>query len=153
MFRATEILTSERRAFELEKKAHAELYELQQSEMRVMLESHRTQNEEWIEKMRIENDNERKQLAEQKVCVYTYVWIQLQFCLVEMLDFCLALSSVQLQKLKFKGEVLTWSFFPYLSQAVLEKDQAELATDRLAFTEKSRKLDAIMKQVQGLQEP
>ena len=36
---------------------------------------------------------------------------------------------------------------------MLEKAQAELATDRQAFTEKSRKLDAIMKQVQGLQEP
>ena len=40
-----------------------------------------------------------------------------------------------------------------LTQAVLERAQAELAADRQAFNEKSRKLDAIMKQVQGLQEP
>lgn len=32
-----------------------------------MLENHRTQNEEWLEKMRTENNAERKQLAEQKV--------------------------------------------------------------------------------------
>lgn len=37
-------------------------------------------------------------------------------------------------------------------QALLERGQAELAADRQAFSEKSRKLDAIMKQVQGLQE-
>ena len=38
-------------------------------------------------------------------------------------------------------------------QAVLERAQEELAKDREVFAEKSRKLDAIMKQVQGLQEP
>ena len=70
LFRATETLASERRAFELEKKEHVELYEHQQSELREMFESHRTQNEEWLEKMRTENDVERKQLAEQKVCGY-----------------------------------------------------------------------------------
>ena len=37
-------------------------------------------------------------------------------------------------------------------QAILEKGQAELAADRQAFSEKSQKLDAIMKQVQGLQD-
>ena len=44
-------------------------------------------------------------------------------------------------------------FHVTLVQAALEKAQAELAADRQAFTEKSRKLDAIMKQVQGLQDP
>ena len=37
-------------------------------------------------------------------------------------------------------------------QGLLERGQAELAADRQAFSEKSQKLDAIMKQVQGLQE-
>lgn len=65
--RAREVLAAEREAFELEKVAHTELYEQQQLELRAMLETHRTQNEEWLEKMRTENNTERKQLAEQKV--------------------------------------------------------------------------------------
>ena len=61
----------ERKAFETEKKEHAELYQQQQSELQGMLERHRTQNEEWLEKTRAENDADRKELAEQKVlCVW-----------------------------------------------------------------------------------
>ena len=68
--RATETLAVERNAFETEKKEHAELYQQQQSELQGMLERHRTQNEEWLEKTRAENDADRKELAEQKVlCV------------------------------------------------------------------------------------
>ena len=39
---------------------------------------------------------------------------------------------------------------PSLPQSELEKATAELAADKEAFQEKSKKLDAIMKQVQGL---
>ena len=39
---------------------------------------------------------------------------------------------------------------PSLPQSELEKATMELAADKEAFQEKSKKLDAIMKQVQGL---
>ena len=65
-----------------------------------MLENHRSQNEEWISKVRSENDSERRSLAEEK--------------------------------------------------AALERASAELARQQDVFTQKSKKLDAIMKQVQGL---
>ena len=65
-----------------------------------MLENHRSQNEEWIGKVRSENDSERRSLAEEK--------------------------------------------------AALERASAELARQQDVFTQKSKKLDAIMKQVQGL---
>lgn len=97
---ATETLAAERAAFEAEKKAHSELYEKQQQELKGMLESHRQQNEEWMERMRLENDAERRALAEER--------------------------------------------------ARQEKVSVELAKEQEMFTAKSKKLDAIMKQVQGL---
>ena len=41
--RATEVLAVERTAFEQEKKEHIELYEKQQTELREMMERHRSQ--------------------------------------------------------------------------------------------------------------
>ena len=65
-----------------------------------MMESHRAQNDEWINKVRSENDSERRSLAEER--------------------------------------------------AAMERTSAELARQQDVFTQKSKKLDAIMKQVQGL---
>ena len=65
-----------------------------------MLENHRSQNEEWVEKVRSENDTERRSLAEER--------------------------------------------------AAMERASAELAKQQDIFQQKSKKLDAIMKQVQGL---
>ena len=115
---AVAVLQSERSAFEAEKKAHTELYERQQQvnthtqmhthththihmqELKEMMDTHRSQNEGWLEKIRSETDEERRELARQR--------------------------------------------------AVLERSSAELAKDQEEFTLKSKKLDAIMKQVQGL---
>ncbi len=36
-------------------------------ELKEMLESHKEQNEGWVEKMRAENDQERRALAEERV--------------------------------------------------------------------------------------
>ena len=65
-----------------------------------MMDSHRVQNDEWITKVRSENDSERRSLAEER--------------------------------------------------AAMERTSAELARQQDTFTQKSKKLDAIMKQVQGL---
>jgi len=65
-----------------------------------MFDSHQRQNEEWVERIREENDATRKELAEQR--------------------------------------------------AQLEKESTELMADKETFQQKSKKLDAIMKQVQGL---
>ena len=69
-------------------------------ELKEMLDSHRAQNEEWISKIRTENDSERQSLAEER--------------------------------------------------AAMERASAELARQQDIFQQKSKKLDAIMKQVQGL---
>ena len=65
-----------------------------------MLEEHRSRNEEWIAKIRSENDTERRTLAEER--------------------------------------------------AAMERASADLARQQDVFQQKSKKLDAIMKQVQGL---
>jgi hypothetical protein len=65
-----------------------------------MLDNHRAQNDEWISKVRSENDSERRSLAEER--------------------------------------------------AAMERTSADLARQQDVFTQKSKKLDAIMKQVQGL---
>ena len=69
-------------------------------ELKEMLASHRAQNDEWISKVRFENDSERRSLAEER--------------------------------------------------AAMERTSADLARQQDVFTQKSKKLDAIMKQVQGL---
>ena len=74
------------------------LYQLQ--ELKEMLENHRSQNEEWIGKVRSENDTERRTLAEER--------------------------------------------------AAMERASADLARQQDTFQQKSKKLDAIMRQVQGL---
>ena len=61
--------------FEREKAEHSELYEQQQAELRGMMEGHRTQNEEWLERMRNENDAERRALAEERVSVCVCVCV------------------------------------------------------------------------------
>ena len=73
-------------------------FELQ--ELKEMLDNHRAQNEEWISKIRTENDTERKNLAEER--------------------------------------------------AAMERASGDLAKQQDIFQQKSKKLDAIMKQVQGL---
>ena len=65
-----------------------------------MMDTHRSQNEEWLEKIRADTDEERLELARQR--------------------------------------------------AVLERSSTQLAKEQEEFTLKSKKLDAIMKQVQGL---
>ena len=60
-------LKAEREAFAQEKTEHGELYQKQQEELSAMLERHRSQNEEWVERTRGEMDAEKKQLAEEKV--------------------------------------------------------------------------------------
>lgn len=65
-----------------------------------MLDNHRLQNEEWISKVRSENDSERRSLAEER--------------------------------------------------AAMERASSDLAKQQDVFQQKSKKLDAIMKQVQGL---
>ncbi|XP_065905090.1 uncharacterized protein [Dysidea avara] len=97
---ANETLSSERAAFEAEKKEHYQLYERQQQELKTMFENHRKQNDEWIERMRQEIDAERRATAEEK---------------------------------------MTW-----------QRANEELQKQQETFQQKSKKLDAIMKQVQGL---
>lgn len=65
-----------------------------------MFDSHRVQNEQWLEKIRQETDSERRGLAQQR--------------------------------------------------AVLDKANSDLSKEQEEFSQKSKKLDAIMKQVQGL---
>ena len=65
--RARATLSAEREAFEQEKSEYAELHRAQQAELSAMMESHRSQNEEWVERTRGEMDAEKKQLAEEKV--------------------------------------------------------------------------------------
>lgn len=65
-----------------------------------MLDSHREQNEEWLERIRTETESERRGLARQR--------------------------------------------------ATLDKEAALLAREQEEFAAKSKKLDAIMKQMQGL---
>ena len=65
-----------------------------------MFDSHRVQNEQWLEKIRQETDSERRALAQQR--------------------------------------------------AVLDKANTDLSKEQEEFAQKSKKLDAIMKQVQGL---
>lgn len=65
-----------------------------------MMDNHRLQNEQWVEKIRQETDSERRTLAQQR--------------------------------------------------AVLDTASADLGREQEEFTQKSKKLDVIMKQVQGL---
>lgn len=65
--RARAALAVEKEAFAREKREYGELYENQQTELAAMLERHRSQNEEWLEKTRREIDAEKRELAEQKV--------------------------------------------------------------------------------------
>ena len=65
--RARAALAVEKEAFAKEKMEYGELYENQQKELAAMLERHRSQNEEWLEKTRGEIDAEKRELAEQKV--------------------------------------------------------------------------------------
>lgn len=67
-----------------------------------MLKSHQEQNDAWVSKMRQELDNERRNLAEEKMAA--------------------------------------------------EQASLELAKEQEIFQQKSKKLDAIMRQVQGLKD-
>ncbi|XP_065834621.1 rab9 effector protein with kelch motifs-like [Oscarella lobularis] len=95
-----EKLRVEREAFEEEKTGYEELYLKQQKELKEMFEQHKIQNEEWIHKMRKENDKEKKWIAEEKA---------------------------------------RW-------EAAHEK----LTKEREIFDQKSTKIDALMKQFQGI---
>ena len=114
------------------------------------MDSHKQQNEEWLEKLRTENDAERKSIAEQKVGG----WHQLtsKYPLYPFSPLPLSLSlSLFLSPSPSPSPSLPLSLpLPPLPQSELEKATVELATDKEAFQEKSKKLDAIMKQVQGL---
>ncbi len=65
-----------------------------------MLDNHREQNEEWLERIRVETEGERRGLARQR--------------------------------------------------AALDKESSLLSREQEEFAVKSKKLDAIMKQMQGL---
>lgn len=97
---ASAILSSERTAFEAEKREHYQLYERQQQELKTLFDNHHKQNDEWIERMRQEIDAERRATVEEK---------------------------------------MTW-----------QRANEELQKQQESFQQKSKKLDAIMKQVQGL---
>jgi hypothetical protein len=92
---------------------------------------------------------EREEFAREKA-EYEELYQKQQGELSAMLDRHRAQNEVWLEKTR--GEIDDEKKQLAEQKAILEKGQAELAADRQAFSEKSRKLDAIMKQVQGLQD-
>lgn len=47
------------------------------------METHKLENEQWVEKMRVENDEERTTIAEIKVtdCTYRHILAQYKYCI------------------------------------------------------------------------
>ncbi|XP_053558376.1 trichohyalin-like [Bombina bombina] len=51
-------------AFQLEKEAFNKQYQIQQQEIRELLEKHKAQNEAWLKARAEENDKERKEISQ-----------------------------------------------------------------------------------------